>query len=104
MKLLVGFLSLATLFTTALGEDFPRLYEEQLISDLHLNAKEFLHYYLMVTSNIYKGDDHLTISAFETSYGSDPDIYISKVSFTRFLKIITSYLVDHANRLFTRNS
>ena len=74
-------LSLATLFSVVQAEDdITRLYEEQLVSDLHLNAKEAMHYFLIVTKNIYKGDDHLTIAAFATSYNSDPDIYLSKVS------------------------
>ena len=82
MKSLVTFLSIAMLFSTTLADELKVLHEEELVSDLHLNAKERMHYHMRVTDRIYKGDDHLTISAFATSYDSDPDIYISKVSQT----------------------
>ena len=86
LKSLVTFLTIALLFTTTLADELKVLHEDELVSELHLNAKERVHYHLRVTDRIYKGDDHLTIAAFATSYDSDPDIYISKVSQKLFSK------------------
>ena len=78
----MGLLCLATLFSCVLG-DVTVLGEDELISGLSLGGKEFQHYHLTVTG-AYRGDAHLSISAFATSYNSDPDIYISKVSQNHF--------------------
>ena len=86
MKSLVTILSIAMLFSNAIADDVRVLHEEELISDIHLNPKEFAYYHLKVTSRIYKGEDHLTISAFATSFNSDPDIYISRVSRSSLLR------------------
>ena len=95
MKSLVTFLCIAMFFSNALADEVKVLHEEELISGLHLNPKEFAYYHLRVTNRIYKGQDHLTISAFATSYNSDPDIYISKVSQIALLRKDYNSVVRH---------
>ena len=77
---LLGLASLAMMFTHTAAQDLTTIHQGELISDQHLEAKQRAHYHLKITSNIYKGQDHLAISAFAASFNSDPDVYISKVS------------------------
>ena len=63
--------------------------EMELISDLSIGDKSFAYFNLTVTENTFtwdkatnaaRADTYLTITTYATSYNSDPDIYISKVS------------------------
>ena len=80
---LLGIISIAMLFTVVAGET-RELGEGELVTNLWLDAKEYAHFVMKVTKKHYnaKKAPHLSISAFATSYDSDPDIYISKVSQT----------------------
>ena len=50
MKSLLGILSLSMIFSSALGNVVTQLHEEELVSDIYLDAKEFIHFHLKVTS------------------------------------------------------
>lgn len=54
--------------------------ENELLTDQLILEREYQNYQLLVTNSYAKAGDYLSISAFATSYGSDPDIYVSKVS------------------------
>jgi len=58
------------------------LTEMELISDLSIPDKSFAFFNFTVTNNTYtdiQGDKaHLAFNLYATSFGSDPDIFISK--------------------------
>lgn len=62
-----------------------------LLSGLSLPDKQFAFYNLTVTDNVYsrfKNGIHLSFNVYPTSFRSDPDIYLSKVS----IQIYSPYL------------
>ena len=77
---MLGLATLAMLFAFTAAQELTTIHQGELISDQHLDAKQRAHFHLKITSNIYKGQDHLAISAFAASFNSDPDVYLSKVS------------------------
>ena len=64
----------------------------ELVSDLSIGDKSFAYFNLTITNNTFtwpteEGSEirsHLAINAYATSFASDPDIYVSKVSLSSF--------------------
>lgn len=74
-------LLLQILHVTYAQMDITELGENRLLTDLYLDERENRHFMMQVTDRNYVSGQHLTITAFATSFGSDPDIYISNVIF-----------------------
>lgn len=56
------------------------LAENELLTDQFILEREYQNYQLFVSDQFAQDGDYLSISTFATSFGSDPDIYVSKVS------------------------
>ena len=53
--------------------------EDTLLSNLRIREREHARFIFKVTDE-WNGHAHLSITAFATSFNSDPDIYISQVN------------------------
>lgn len=67
------------------------LQEMTLLSELSLPDKSLAFFNLTITDNVYsrfKKGVHLSFNVYPTRFGSDPDIYVSKVSLKTLISII----------------
>ena len=70
--------------------------EDTLLSGIRIREREHARFVFQV-SDAWNGEAHLSISAFATSFKSDPDIYISQVN-SNFNELDLA-LVGHVNGL-----
>ena len=68
----------------------------ELLSDLSIGDKSYAYFNLTITNNTFtwpteEGQirSHLAINAYATSFESDPDIYVSKVSLSVVLRLLS---------------
>ena len=74
---------LALLGTTSRAQTTPTyidLPEQEILSGNHLEDKSTAYYRLLVSDSFFTGRESLAIRVIADSFGSDPDIFISKVS------------------------
>ena len=59
---------------------YPELWEMDVLSGNWLGDKEIGYFQLTVTDWYFTGVEYLAIQATQDSFGSDPDLFISRVS------------------------
>ena len=68
--------------SSAQGQTYIDLPEQEIISGNRLEDKSTAYYQLLISDTFFTGKENLAIRVIAESFGSDPDIFISKVSVT----------------------
>ena len=58
-----------------------QLWENEIYQGNYLDDKQSAYYYLRVSDRFFSGKESLAIRVIPEAFDSDPDIFISKVSF-----------------------
>jgi hypothetical protein len=73
--------------SSAQGQTYIDLPEQEIISGNRLEDKSTAYYQLLISDTFFTGKENLAIRVIAESFGSDPDIFISKVSVTRSMAL-----------------
>ena len=94
---------MTTVAKAATNETSFELREMKLMSGLSLPDKSFAFYNLTVTDNVFSQRNssvHLSFNVYASSFGSDPDLFVSKVSSHRIACLRIRF--NRRNTLFLR--
>jgi hypothetical protein len=66
--------------SSAQGQTYIDLPEQEIISGNRLEDKSTAYYQLLISDTFFTGKENLAIRVIAESFGSDPDIFISKTN------------------------
>lgn len=93
-------LSIYSLFNTissnssVMGQDivipdsYPEIFEQDVVSGNSLDDKSYAYFQMTISDRYFTGVENLAIRVISDSFESDPDLFISRVSFRAFPKFI----------------
>jgi len=78
--LLVCLLGLASTQDASSGLPYPEIWEQDVLEGNSLGDKSFGYFQITISERYFTGAENLAIRVIADSFGSDPDLFISRVS------------------------